>query len=104
MGATSVAFQTSGSPRRLTRRNQPAARQSTQKRFGARRTIDGQHFQRLPSCVDGGMEKVRWDVNEIARRDRLPPLAADIDHLVPLSGHHVENLFTARVIVPLVPL
>ena len=48
------------------------------------------------------MENVRRDVNHVASRNGLPPLAIDVDHLVALAGNDVEDLFTTRVIVALV--
>src|SRR5207244_13070638 len=70
--------------------------------FGARQTLDGHQLPRFQASVDGGMENVRRDVNHVASRNGLPPLAIDVDHLVALAGNDVEDLFTTRVIVALV--
>src|SRR3984885_13704737 len=77
----------------------PALRHGAQKRLGARRGIDGDHFQGLPTAIDGGVKDVGWNVNHISGAYRLPLLAVDIDHLFALPGHHVQDLLCSRVIV-----
>src|SRR6202044_3006996 len=60
----------------------PALRHGAQKRLGARRRIDGDHFQRLPTAIDGGVKDVRWDVDHIPGAHWLPLLAVNINHLL----------------------
>src|ERR1700677_2039497 len=78
----------------------PALLHGAQKSLGARRRIDGDHFQRLPTAIDGGVEDVGWNVNHISGAYGLPLLAVDIDHLLALPRNHVEDLLCSRVIVP----
>src|ERR1017187_1429052 len=85
--------------RQFAGRNHSALRHRAEKRLRARRRIDGNQFQRLPASVHRRVVDVRRNVNHISGADRFPLFAVDIDHLLALSGHDIENLFGSRVIV-----
>src|SRR5580698_7288868 len=78
----------------------PALRHRPQKSLGAGWRIDGDHFQRLPTTIDGGVKDVSRNVNHIPGAYGLPLLAVDIYHLLALPGDHVQDLLRSRVIVP----
>src|ERR1019366_5641066 len=85
--------------RQFAGRNHSALRHCAEKRLRARRRIDGNQFQRLPTSVHGGVVDVGGNVNHISRTDGFPLFAVDIDHLLALPGDYVQNLLGSRMIV-----
>src|ERR1035438_5938679 len=85
--------------RQLAGRKHTALWHCAEEGLGARRRIDGNQFQSLPASVHSGVVDVGRNVNHIAGADGFPLLAVDIDHLLALPGHYVQNLFGSRVIV-----
>src|ERR1700722_10515305 len=58
--------------RQFARCKHPALRHGAKNSLGARRRIDGDHFQWLPTAVDGGVKDIRWNVDHISGAYWLP--------------------------------
>jgi len=91
---------TLGAPRELTWRQHLAARHRSKKSLWPGRAVDSYQFERFPPGIDRSVKDVGRNMNQVTRGNRLPGLTLDIDHLLPLTRHPIEDLFRAGMYVP----